>query len=521
MASRERAEHLLVEERFAEAVEQFRALLAEAPAQPELRGRVAEAYKLSGNLERALHHYLQAAKLHSAAGHLAQACLMLKGANEVSPGEPNILYRMAESLKELGQQKEFEEVLPQLVRAANLPGDRRRLWALDELYALNPHDIGVAEHRALALTRTNRSTDAIKAWQALMYIYSQQGIDPEPILSKAAETAADSPELSIVLADMMLAQQKAREALSLLVPHYEKHPEHIEVLECLLRILEQLGATDKIVPARMELIKARVKNRQKTPALVQIGRLLAEAPDYTPALEVCAHACAAFELKEEATKLWRRLCLIYQSVGNYAERDRAIHRLLKINPDDIQALRLGAQVLAEAGRTQEAKALQRRLEKVLKTQQQQLENHISEGQRSPTPPPARVGRGLTIPGRGPSRPKTQVIDELDVVEVATLDPVSELPNFGTASEVDTAGTLPEQDSFDQYLATEVFAEDEVTSRTAILHPLVEDSEDLITQGVATDDLPGFRDTDDLGGDDFEKEYPSQANFDLVRSLKKV
>src|SRR5262249_36126407 len=160
------------------------------------------------------------------------------------------------------------------------------------------------------------------------------------------------------LANILLANRRARESLILLVPFYEKFPDDVGVLDTLLRALEALGATDKIIPARIELIKARAKRGMRDGAMPEIDILLQRAPDDSAALEVCAHACTAFNETARAINVWRKLAHVCDRMQKKFERDRAILMLLKANPDDEDALTLGARALREAARNEEAQVLE-------------------------------------------------------------------------------------------------------------------------------------------------------------------
>src|SRR5262249_19351225 len=229
------------------------------PENPELRARCGEAYRLSGNGERAFHHYNKGAAIYARMGDALNALRLLIFANSLSPNEPDILFRMAECKKALHDTRDLEGILRQLITVARGTGDRRRLWALEELCAVHPEDLDLQLRRAEALTESARIDDAIAAWKLVSPGLDQRGVDFVPMLHRASQSAQDRAHVGVDLANILLANRRAREALILLVPYYEKFPDDIATLETLLRALEALGAEDKIVPARIELIKARAK----------------------------------------------------------------------------------------------------------------------------------------------------------------------------------------------------------------------------------------------------------------------
>lgn len=357
----ESAEDLLKRSRYPEAIERFRVLLSQDPENPELRARCGEAYRLAGNAERAFHHYNKGAAIYARLGEHPKALQLLLIANTLSANEPDILFRIAESKKLVNDLRDFEPILRQLVQAARGAGDRRRLWALDELCHKHPEDLDLASRRAETLAEAGRINDAITAWKLVSARADQRGIDFVPMLQRAASIAPDKADVGIDLAGVLLANRRPREALVLLVPYYEKFPDDAGILETLLRALEALGASDKIIPARIELLKARAKRGQREAALKEIQVLLHIAPDEVGAIEVCAHAYAAFGETGEAIAMWRRLANLYDRTGRKFERDRAILMLLKTNPDDEEALTLGARALHQAGRHGEADVLENRL----------------------------------------------------------------------------------------------------------------------------------------------------------------
>lgn len=359
----EAAEHLK-RARFAKAIDAYRALLSEEPDNPELRATLAEAYRKAKNADRAFHHFTKAAAIYQQRGELMSAVSTLTLANEVSPNEPDILFRLCECLKLLGRTEDLKQQLVGLVRAAPAPGDRRRLWALEELFALHPDDLSVAQQRAEALGEAGRIDEAVAAYKRLSARLPSARQEFAQILLRGAQIAHERPDLGADLAEVLLAHGRAREALMVVLPYYEKFSEELLVLEVLLRCLEAIGATEKILPARIELLKARAKAGLKPPVLADVDALLALAPDDPAVLEVCAHALTVVRETQRATETWRWFVRIADRRGLKAERDRGIAALLRVNPDDEEALELAAAALAQHARFAEADTLRARLEEV-------------------------------------------------------------------------------------------------------------------------------------------------------------
>jgi tetratricopeptide (TPR) repeat protein len=463
----EAAEELMRKGRFADAIERFRAFLSDEPENPELRARCGEAYRLSGNAERAFHHYNKGAAIYARMGDALNSLRLLIFANSLSPGEPDILYRMAECKKALHDSRDLEGILRQLISAARGTGDRRRLWALEELCLLHPEDMDLQLRRAEALTEAGRIDDAVTAWKTLSARLDQRGVDLVPMLQRAGQIAPDRADVGVDLASILLANRRAREALILLVPYYEKFPDDIAILETLLRALEALGAQDKITPARIELIKARAKRSQRDPAIKEIGILLQTAGDDIAALEVSAHAYTAFGEMNEAVSVWRRLAYAYDRSGKKYERDRAILMLLKANPDDEDALTLGARALREAGRAGEAEVLENRLGLLRRIR---ARNVIPQRPRSSSEAAALEGDG----GRAAiaksferkaqsAEPRSGNLEELPIRRMPVESPKTAppRPKVPTSASLKRPPQLPNDDS-DARALTDAFESEEPT-----------------------------------------------------------
>jgi tetratricopeptide (TPR) repeat protein len=429
--------------RWAKAIDAYRALLSELPDDPIIRAELADVYLRSKNIDKAFHHFNRAAAIYQQHGDMPGALQMLIFANSVSPNEPDILYRMADCLRILGRIQELDAVLIQLVKVATAPGDRRRVRALDELFALHPDDFGVAQQRAEALGEAGRVDEAVAAYKQLAGRLVGHDVEFIRVIQRAAEIATpERVDLGIDLAGVLLGQAKPREALALLVPYYEKFPDDVGVLAALVGALDGMGARDKVIPARIELIKARAKREQKAETLAEIEELLRIAPDDASALEVSAHAYMVFKEPAKAAEVWRRLAHGCDKRGQRLERDRAVLQLLKTNPDDEEALDLGARALEEAGRNTEAAALRQRLVEVraLKRRSASPERKPEAPKARPTPArtaavdsePMPIARAPTEPG--PEELGTVMLGESDVVDMRSSPKATRAP--GTSSRPD-------------------------------------------------------------------------------------
>ncbi|MCB9650547.1 MAG: tetratricopeptide repeat protein [Deltaproteobacteria bacterium] len=427
----EHAEDLLRQGRYPEAIDRFRELLSRDPDRAELRGRVAEAYRLSGNQERAFHHFHRAATLFLKGRDLLGAARMLEAANQVSPNEPEVLFRLAEVLKRLGKDRPLQVILRNLVKAATAAGDRRRLWALEELVSLVPHELDPQVDLAVTLAEVGRTTEAIARWKELASHLAKRGYDFTPRLMRVAELAPDKPAVGVQVSQLLLRYGRAREALAALVPFYEKFPEEVEVLEALLSALVAMDARDKILPARLELLKARTRLGQRGVALEEIKALLAALPHEPRVLEVSAHACAAFGLVGEACRLWIELAEVYDRHGLESERDRVVLLILKTDPAHRGALALAARVLRKGGRISEAESLERRLEDLLDSDQDSMAEVAEVEFGSWAEPTA---------GERQTARATEVIHEVDVLDVTRE--LSDVFDTHTPAGATQAGSNP-------------------------------------------------------------------------------
>ncbi len=410
--------------RWSKAIDGYRLVLAEEPDNAELRVLLADAYKRVKNDERAFHHFHRSGVLFLGKGDPARAAGALIEANALTPNVPDVLWRLCEALKLLGRGDDLVPYLVALIRAAPAPGDRRRLWALEELFALHPDDLSVAQQRAEALAEADRIDDAVLAYKKLAARLGQREAELVQVLFRAAKIATGRSDLGADIAGVLLAHGRAKDALAVIVGFYEKTPDDLAVLETLLRCLEALGATEKAVAARIELVKARAAAGSRSQVLVEVDALLLAAPEDPVALEVSAHALALVREPSRAQDAWRRLLKVAERRGLRAERDRAIAAVLKFNPDDEDALELAIQMHAAAARFQESDALRQRLlavralkKRSLMPAPAKLEAKLENKRLSVPAPSASSPLGQAGLPDDPSRTGTMVLSDEDVLDV--------------------------------------------------------------------------------------------------------
>ena len=360
----EEAEAHIRASRFPHAVRAYQAALTEAPDDPDLLAKLADAYRLNREFNQAFNFFSKAAALYEREGEAITALRMLQEANAVAPLTPAVLSRIVRLARGLDKPRALESAMRQLEKLARCSDPVRVAAALDVLVGVHPDDEQLAERWALALIDADRATDAVRAFQDIVQRFSPRRADFVRLANHAAQRALESPELGAGLAALLVRQSSTRDAVALLVPYYERFPTHVGVLEALVPALEGIGATQKIIPARIELVKARVKAAQPDATRRDVEALVALAPEDPVVLEVGAHAHAVFGLASDSAQLWRRLALIRDAEGQRFHRDRAILEALKLAPHDEGALELGVQALAQAGRVQESRQLELRLDEI-------------------------------------------------------------------------------------------------------------------------------------------------------------
>ena len=351
-----RADALVRDGRPVEAVNILRTLLTRHPDDPDLRRRLAEAYLAANNRERAFHHFNRAAHLFSSFGEAESAARMWIAADGVSPNEPDVLFRLAQAQLGLGlgDSTSTRATLSRLVVAASAAKDRRRLFALDALHRLEPANVALAIQRARALEEVDRLDDALAAWQALNAL--SEIID-------LAERHMDRPSLSASVVRLLLDLHRPQDALKLARRALDHHPEDIEIVQVTVRALEILGPAVHLIQARIALVRLLAKDpgRKQAPVIDEVNRLTTVAPSNPEVLEAASAVYAQFGMQKESILVELRLAQVHDAEGRPQARDRALARLLKIDPHNREGLRMGVLALRQAGQEEQAQALEDQL----------------------------------------------------------------------------------------------------------------------------------------------------------------
>ncbi|MEM7679192.1 MAG: tetratricopeptide repeat protein, partial [Myxococcota bacterium] len=413
------AESHLREGRVAEAIEAFRALLSTDPDNGVLRGRVAEAYRQAGNVERAFHHFHKAAGLFIRADDLPGAVEMFEAADHLSPNEPDVLFRWAECVEQLDRINDLKPILIQLVASARASGDRRRLWALDRLAAIDPNNIDWAVARAHAMAEAGRLAEAVECWRRISADLDQCSQDWMRMLQNTGHQSLICPDYASVLAQVFLTNQQPREGLALLVPFYDEYPDNLEILETVIECLEDMQSWDRLRSAQLELLRGQTKRQMRGTALQNVAQLLRAYPTDPGVLRTCANTCQTFSLQQEAARLRFQLCQLHHRRDELDARDDVLTELLRDDPRHVGGLRLAISVLQDGGRLEEAKALFVQLKEVLRGDKE--DSGASNIQARPFGEPNAVEFTESLDGH-PDAPSMQRTDGLiDAEDLKTAD----------------------------------------------------------------------------------------------------
>ena len=428
--------------RVAEAIDTFRALLSADPDNGALRGRVAEAYRRAGNVERAFHHFNKAATLFIRRSDLPEAIRMLEAANRISPNEPDILFRWAECLEQTGTIEGLHPILLQLIGVATAPGDRRRLWALDRLVQLEPDNFDLAISRAAVLCEVGRIDEGVPAWRHVSATLGRSRQDWAAMIARSAERCRARPDYATQLAHILLANRRPREALALLVPFYEEFPDDPDILETVIQALEGVDAREKILPARVDLLRAQIRRRLRGPALEGVAQLLRQHPTDPDVLTVCAEACRQFGLDSEGSRLRFQLCQLHDRRGDAEARDEVLTALLRDDPTHESALTMAIDVLKVAGRTEEARALMLQLGRV----RGEVTPYSEPSPTPPWPQAPTAQLGVTAPHPDPTSSNgfaspLQVTPAQPGMTAPAPTPASTGGTLGRTASASTGGTL--------------------------------------------------------------------------------
>ncbi|MBI4822497.1 MAG: hypothetical protein HY791_39925 [Deltaproteobacteria bacterium] len=362
MTNRAEAEALLRSARFQDAIAAYRELLALDPNDVFLRARLAEAYERSDNVDRALHHYTRAAAQAKTDGDIDAALRLYRAANRTSAGEPEILQRICECL-EATNDGGLVQALRELAEHALGAHDRRKLWALEKLMSLSVELAAPFVEWLESLAESGPPSDARRAVAVLAH---RPGQPNDRVIAAARRLTLGptrDPDSAALLGRLLLRRNAPKEALALLAPYLDKFGDHVGILESLTAVCDALGAKDRLRPLRIQLLRARTGAGDKPAALEDAEILLTESEDDPEALETCAVAFGAFGRTPDAVAIWRKLERIAARNGNHAQRERSVQALLALDPDNPQSLELGVRARRLAGRHASAEALSKRLRK--------------------------------------------------------------------------------------------------------------------------------------------------------------
>ena len=142
------------------------------------------------------------------------------------------------------------------------------------------------------------------------------------------------------LAGLMIAENMNNEAGSMLKALLDKFQNKggasLRDKEACLMMLHSLNKDDKYVLA--ELVETRIEMKEYERALVLLKRMLSSDSKNIALLKRKAYVYKMLEDRESQVKIFKVIATIYAEEGNLVYRNIFYHKILKIFPNDVEAL---------------------------------------------------------------------------------------------------------------------------------------------------------------------------------------
>ena len=406
-------ESLLEAGDYSGAIAGFREQLTHSPHDPRLRGRLAEAYRLSGNRERAFYHFDQAARSLSAMGRQNFAANYLEQADALMPGEPEVLFRLAQCYESLGQTDALIDVCERLQHCARAVGDRRRQWALERLVHYQPEDINTTQELIELLIRSDRITKAAEMYRLLVERSVRSGHSLQALAQDLEGRLTTHPALRVPRALIALYTESPQLALQWLSPIAQT--EDPLTLEALAQCYSTLGDHEQLIRVQLARSNLLLTQNRAAEAKALLEPLLSRF-EHPTLYEAGAQIAIALGDSKQAGAFWGRAILIRHRNGDTQACERTLVAFLRSTPNSPEGLHVAARVLRETGRIPQAETLERRIRAILNADDHQTP---TQGLTHPIPETRERRRSRLHSLRPSKAPQTQQYDESPEEELPT------------------------------------------------------------------------------------------------------
>lgn len=337
-----------------EAAEHLQGVLSRHPLDPEAHRSLGEAYLRQGRLPDSIRHFQQSIRLRDGDErvHYRLAFLFLiqersdlavehtRRAIEIDPGEPR--FRLLYSLL-LGIQGREGDSYEQLRIARRLaPADASILFRLSEKERAAGRTATALESLKLA---SGTDPENPLYHSELAQLYGQLGQDRE-----AAESASKARQLYQAFEDYiealsLVGQGKTLQALPLLEPAVNRHPEFISGRLLLADAYQRL---ERLQPALQLYLQTLERDPSNNKAMQEATWILAGRSDFGSALRILAEVPRAHLNQSLIEAYWKQ---DQQQPAAALERFRRVERRNPLNPGLLQWI---SYCLYTQGRKEEA-----------------------------------------------------------------------------------------------------------------------------------------------------------------------
>jgi tetratricopeptide (TPR) repeat protein len=329
--------------------------VAQRPLNPRAHEGLAEAYTELGQLEQAIAHHAESARLlpdeaHyqynlaralAEAGRFAEAVLHYRHSLRLEPKEARTHNNLAIALGRLGQ---GEEALTHYVEAERL----------------DPRDAQAPYNHGIALLRLGRTAEAIPRYEAALRLrpdyadahfnlasaLASLGRLPEalPHYEAALRERPDDPEFRLTYAGALLVSGRPQDALAQVRTVLAARPQHAPALFAQGNALAALRRSGEAAASYEAALRA---DPNQPNAHYKLGNLLIDLDRVSEAL---IHYEAAVRLNPADAEAQHNLGIAYARLDRFPEAGRAFETALRLKPDYPDARRHLEQVRSLLGR---------------------------------------------------------------------------------------------------------------------------------------------------------------------------